>query len=383
MVKKTDKQNSTPYGLLAELTHRCPLRCAYCSNPVELLKPSRELQTEEWLKVLQQAHELGVVQLHLSGGEPLVRLDLETIVERATALSMYTNLITSGVDFTAKRARSLVDVGLASVQLSLQAADALLSGRIAGTDSFARKVEAAAIITEAGLPLSMNVVVHRLNLHQLEEIIDLCHAWGARRLELANTQFYGWAMLNRDTLLPSPEQLAAAETIYLQKKQLLEGKMEIIWVLSDYHEKSPKPCMGGWGSLQLTIAPDGTVMPCPAAGVITSLRFENVRQKDLSWIWHESESFNKFRGFDWMKEPCNSCDKRFEDFGGCRCQALMLTGDATNADPVCELSPQHRVVAEAVERSKAAERSEAVERSKAVERSEAAGKSSFKYRQFL
>jgi pyrroloquinoline quinone biosynthesis protein E len=333
-----------PYALLAELTHRCPLRCIYCSNPLELLAQTSELSTSLWFEVLTQARALGVVQVHLSGGEPLTRPDLDRIVERAAQLGIYSNLITSGLGLTDARAQKLSAAGLSHVQLSIQAADLQTADGIAGIAAFEKKKSAAEFICKAGLPFSMNAVLHRSNLAQVGDIIDLCRAWGAERLELANTQYYGWAMLNREALLPTAAELAQAESVYLQRKSQLQGEMELLWILSDYYEQFPKACMGGWGQLQLTVTPDGTVLPCQAAKAISSLPFENVRQRELSWIWNHSESFNKFRGFEWMKEPCHSCERKEIDFGGCRCQAFLLTGDAANTDPVCCWSPDRPAV---------------------------------------
>ncbi len=336
--------NPLPFALLAELTHRCPLRCTYCSNPLELLAQSAELTTDQWFEVLEQAQALGVVQVHFSGGEPLARADIERIVGRATELELYSNLITSGLGLTDSRAQRLSEAGLNNVQLSIQSSDRQISDSIAGIAAFEQKKRAAESIRRAGLPLSMNVVLHKTNLHQVGEIIDLCQVWGAERLELANTQYYGWALLNREALLPSPLDLALAETIYQQKKAQLENKMELLWILSDYYEQFPKACMGGWGKLQLTVTPDGTVLPCPAAKDITSIRFENIKEQNLDWIWNEAESFSQFRGVDWMKEPCVSCERKEIDFGGCRCQAFLLTGDAFNADPVCTKSPDRNTI---------------------------------------
>jgi PqqA peptide cyclase len=340
-----------PYALVAEVTHRCPLHCVYCSNALELKGEAAEMSTDEWLRTLDEAHALGVVQLHLSGGEPLVRSDLEQLVERGRKLEFYSNLITSGIGLSSERAHGLAQRGLDSVQLSVQAADAGVSDRIGGRKAFDEKRRAAESILQAGLPLSMNAVLHRLNLDQVEPIIDLCASWGAERLELANTQYYGWGLVNRDFLLPTRAQLTAGRAVYERKKAELQGKMELIWVLPDYYESFPKPCMGGWGQMHLTVSPDGTVLPCQAAASIKSLQFESVRERSLAWIWRESAAFNKFRGFDWMQEPCRSCDRRFQDFGGCRCQALALTGDAARTDPVCQWSPDHRLVTEAVQRA--------------------------------
>ncbi len=338
-----------PLSLVAEITHRCPLHCVYCSNPLELKHAEEELGTEQWVRVMREAHALGVVQWHFSGGEPLVRSDLERLVRQARELEFYTNLITSGAGLSAERAKSIAAAGLDSVQLSIQAADAGLADRVAGRKAHAEKCGAAAAIREAELPLSMNVVLHRLNLDQLEGIIDLCQAWGAERLELANTQYHGWGLLNREAMLPSRAQLATAFEVFQRKKAELYGRMELIWVLPDYYELFPKPCMGGWGRVHLTVSPDGTVLPCQAAESIRTLHFDNVRERDLGWIWRESDAFTKFRGFGWMTNPCQNCERRLEDFGGCRCQAFALTGSAERTDPVCQWAPEHDLVLAAVE----------------------------------
>src|SRR5262245_59338792 len=337
-----------PFALLAEVTHSCPLHCVYCSNPLELKRREQELSTEEWLRVFEEAQGLGVVQLHLSGGEPLDRTDIQELVGRASNLGFYTNLITSGVGLGKQKMQVLAESGLSSVQLSLQAATPALSDIIGGRKSYEEKREAARAIRESNLPLTINVVLHRYNLDQLEEIIDLCVSWGAERLELANTQYYGWALLNAEKLLPTPQQLVKAEAIYQQKKTALKGKVELIWVLVDYYQHYPKPCMGGWGRIQLTVTPDGTVLPCSAAGTIKTLSFDTVREHRLDWIWYHSPSFNKYRGSDWMPDPCRSCDRRLLDFGGCRCQAFALTGDAGQTDPVCHLAPSHHVIEEKI-----------------------------------
>jgi PqqA peptide cyclase len=289
-----------------------------------------------------------VVQLHLTGGEPLERRDLEVLVSSARDLGFYTNLITSGVGLHHERARRLAEKGLDSVQLSLQAATPKLSDLIGGRKSYQEKLEAARAVREANLPLTMNVVLHRNNLDELGEIIDLCVSWGAERLELANTQYYHWALINRERLLPTSEQLVRAEAVYRQKKAELKAQVELIWVLADYYEPYPKPCMGGWGRIQLTVTPNGTVLPCSAAGSIKTLHFENIRERSLDWIWYHSPALNKYRGFDWMPEPCRSCDRRHLDYGGCRCQAFALTGDAGQTDPICRWAPGHDLVEGAI-----------------------------------
>jgi len=339
---------SLPYALTAELTHRCPLHCPYCSNPIELQKRENELSTDEWLSVLEQANDLGVAQVHFTGGEPLLRPDLERLVRRARELGLYVNLITSGIGLTEDRLKHLSEAGIDSIQLSVQAASAELADSIAGFRSHELKRQAAQRIRERGLPLHMNVVLHRANLHQIEEIIELCADWGAERLELANAQYYGWALRNVYELLPRREQLQAAEAAYKRALERFGRRIELIWILPDYYEDFPKPCMGGWGRLSLTVAPDGRVLPCTASSDIRSLTFENVKERELGWIWHDSPSFNAYRGYDWMPEPCRSCERRELDYGGCRCQAFQLTGDARATDPVCVRSPHRGIVADRV-----------------------------------
>ncbi|WP_086850480.1 pyrroloquinoline quinone biosynthesis protein PqqE [Amycolatopsis kentuckyensis] len=335
---------SPPLGLLAELTHRCPLHCPYCSNPLELTARSAEMSTEDWLSVLSQARELGVLQVHMSGGEPLLRPDLPALVAHAHGLGCYVNLVTSGLGLTAARLDDLVERGLAHVQLSAQGATRERADRLAGAKAHDRKLAAAALVKEAGLPLSLNVVLHRQNHDQLAGIIELAERMGADRLELANTQYYGWALRNRDALMPTPAQLAAAEPLVRAAVSRLRGTMEIVYVVADYHEPYPKPCMYGWGARQLTVAPDGTVLPCPAASAISTLSLSSVRDTPLAEIWYRSSSFNAYRGEEWMSEPCRTCDRREIDFGGCRCQAFLLTGDAAATDPVCSRSPRRSTV---------------------------------------
>jgi PqqA peptide cyclase len=333
-----------PFGLLAELTHRCPLRCGYCSNPLELVKRKDELSTEEWFSVFDQARALGVLQVHLSGGEPLGRKDLPELVSHANSLGCYVNLVTSGLGLTAPRLADLVSRGVDHVQLSVQDADQAGADRIAGVRAHHHKLVAADLVRESGIPLTVNVVLHRRNLDDVAGLVALAERMGAQRLELANTQYYGWALRNRAALLPTKEQLAAADPVVAAARERLRGTMEIVYVIADYHEAHPKPCMYGWGARQLTVAPDGTVLPCPAASVITGLEVDNVRDKRLADIWHDSGSFTAYRGTDWMRDPCRSCARKEVDFGGCRCQAFQLTGDAANTDPVCSLSPLRSTV---------------------------------------
>ena len=333
-----------PYALLAELSYRCPLHCPYCSNPSRLRAES-ELTTDEWIRVIGEAGKLGVLQIGLSGGEPLVRPDLAAIVGAARETGLYTNLITSGIGLTESRVHELRDAGLESVQLSFQSDEARLGDEVAGTRAHDRKLAAAAAVRAAGISLSLNFVIHNRNIDRLREMIDLTERLGAERVELANVQYYGWAFLNRSALLPTRDQVARARQIAAEAKERLAGTIDILYVLPDYYETRPKPCLNGWGQRYLTVNPVGDVLPCPtAASAIPSLRFENVRIKSLAWIWSESESFNCFRGTEWMSEPCRSCPQKEIDFGGCRCQAALLTGDASNTDPVCDLTPDRRIV---------------------------------------
>jgi pyrroloquinoline quinone biosynthesis protein E len=333
-----------PWALLAELTHACPLHCGYCSNPLELTRRSQELPTESWVDLMRQAAGLGVVQTHLSGGEPLLRPDLEEIVSGAESAGIFTQLVTSGSGLDESRLSGLVTSGLRSVQLSVQHSDPVTSNRIAGSESFTAKEKAAALVKETGLPLGLNVVLHRHNLDAVDDIIDLGMKWGVDRIELANTQFYGWGLLNRTALMPTREQISRAAASVARRREELAGQIEIVWVVPDYFEGVAKPCMGGWGAISLTVAPDGTVLPCPAAASLPDLDAPSIRDHTLDWIWNRSGAFNLYRGNDWMAEPCRTCSRREEDFGGCRCQAFALTGDATRADPACALSPDHHIV---------------------------------------
>jgi len=333
-----------PYAFLAELTYRCPLRCPYCSNPTRV-RNDRELTTDEWCRVIREAAALGVLQIGFSGGEPLVRHDLADLVRGAREANLYTNLITSGVGLDENCAHELRDAGLDSVQLSFQSDEPVLADEIAGARAHQRKLDAAAEIRAAGISLSLNFVIHRRNIDRLPQMIELTEALGAERVELANVQFYGWAFLNRAALLPTQEQVARAREVATTAKARLAGTIDIFYVLPDYYETRPKPCLNGWGQRYLTVNPLGDVLPCQtASSAIPDLRFENVRARSLDWIWRESESFNRFRGTEWMPEPCRSCPQKEIDFGGCRCQAALLTGNAANTDPVCTLSANRAYV---------------------------------------
>ena len=339
--------NFRPYALLAELTYQCPLHCPYCSNPAEYPQGALDLTTEEWRRVFAEAAQLGVLHLGLSGGEPLARRDLAEIVAAARSAGLYSNLITSAVGLDRKRLHDLRDGGLDSIQISLQADEAELGDIIAGTKAHARKLEAARLVKESGLPLSLNVVLHRRNIDRLAKIIALAESLDAVRLELANVQYYGWGHLNQQQLMPTRAQVEAALRVAEEAKLRLAGKTDVIYVLPDYYETRPKPCMQGWGRRYLTVNPIGNVLPCPNATSIPGLHFENVRQHSLEWIWNESAAFNAFRGTDWMPLPCRECPQREIDFGGCRCQAALLTGDDHATDPVCTLGP-HRDVVDAI-----------------------------------
>jgi len=335
---------SYPTTLLAEITHRCPLHCPYCSNPMELVRAQEELSTADWKRVIGEARDLGVLQLGLSGGEPLVRPDVEELAALARSLGLYTTLVTSGVGLTRPRAVKLRDAGLEHIQISVQDTDEATADRVAGMSAVRQKRAAAAIVRELGFAFSVNVVLHRANLDRLGEIIDLAAEWGADRLELANTQYYGWALANRRALLPSRDQVAAGARIAEQAARVHAGRMQILYVLPDYHEAAPKPCYGGWGAVYMVVMPDGRVLPCHGATHITTLQFDSARDRPLRWIWESSPAFQAYRGDDWMQEPCRSCPRKAIDFGGCRCQAFALTGDAAAADPVCTLSPARGLI---------------------------------------
>jgi PqqA peptide cyclase len=340
-----------PLWLLLELTYRCPLHCVFCYNPTDFARTGPELPTADWLRVLREARALGAVQLGLSGGEPLVREDLEAIVAEAHGLGFYINLITSGVGLTRTRIAALKAAGLDHIQLSFQDSTREMNDFLSSTRTFELKAQVAALIREYGYPMVLNVVLHRLNIDHVGEILEMAEALGAQYVELANTQYYGWAWLNREQLMPSRAQIERAEEATRRYRERADRSMRIFFVVPDYFERRPKACMNGLGSIFLTVTPDGTALPCHAARMLPGLDFPNVKSADLERIWFESPAFNQFRGDSWMKEPCRSCPERTKDFGGCRCQAYLLTGDAANADPVCDLSPHHHLVAEVVARA--------------------------------
>jgi len=340
-----------PLWLLLELTYRCPLHCVFCYNPTDFAKTGAELDTADWLRVLGEARALGAVQLGLSGGEPLARDDLEVIVAEAHKLGFYSNLITSGVGLNETRIRALKEAGLDHIQLSFQDSTQKMNDFLSSTRTFDLKSKVAALIKKYDYPMVLNVVLHAHNIDHVEDILQLADRLGAQYVELANTQYYGWAMINRDQLLPSREQVERAERVAQRYRDRDGQKMRIYFVVPDYFENRPKPCMNGLGSVFLTITPDGTALPCHAARMLPGLEFPNVRSAGIDEIWYESASFNRYRGDDWMREPCRSCPEKQRDFGGYRCQAYLLTGDAANADPVCDRSPHHHIVVSAVERA--------------------------------
>lgn len=333
-----------PYTLVAELTYRCPLQCLYCSNPVTTAGHGADLDSETWQRVFADAETLGVMQVNLTGGEPLLRTDLEALVTAAHGAGLYTNLITSGVPLSAERLERLHACGLDSFQLSFQDTGAQAAAAMAGGEFLERKLAVAEWVRRLGLPLTVNVVLHRGNIDRVHEFVELAERLGADRLELANTQYLGWALTNRHALLPTRAAIDHARRIAEDARVRLKGTMEILYVMPDYHTSRPRACMGGWGRRYIVVAPDGRVLPCHQAHSIPTLTFESVRDRALAEIWEHSPALAVFRGEDWMPHPCRSCDRRAIDFGGCRCQAFHLTGDARAVDPACALSPQHHLI---------------------------------------
>ena len=333
-----------PLALIAEITHRCPLHCVYCSNPLELAAASAEMSTTEWIAIFQQAAHLGMLHAHFTGGEPLARPDLTELIAGARAAGLYTNLITSGIGLAEARLQALAGAGLDHIQISFQDSREEAANWIAGAKAHAHKVELSRLIRQHKIAFTVNLVVHRQNIGHIEEMIAFIEQLAPDRMEIAHTQYYGWALRNRAALLPTLAQLEkAVETVAAAEKRLA-GRIRIDSVVPDYYARFPKACMGGWGRRLMLINPTGKVLPCHAAEVIPGLEFENVRRQTLEFIWKESPSFQRFRGEEWMPEPCRSCDQRAEDFGGCRCQALLLTGNATATDPACSLAPAHYII---------------------------------------
>jgi pyrroloquinoline quinone biosynthesis protein E len=365
-----------PLALIAELTHRCPLRCVYCSNPLEQAARKQELTTDEWQSVFEQAAAMGALHVHFTGGEPLLRADLIDLVAHARAKGLYVNLITSGVGLSEEKLSALVTAGLDHIQLSFQDFDEEGANEIAGVRALAKKIEAAQLIRATDLAFTVNLVVHRRNIDRLEQMIAFAEGLGPQRIEIANVQYYGWALKNRDLLLPTREQVdRSLETLKRTKRRMSSAakaaadseslnaglkarstqkqNISIDFVTPDYYGKYPKPCMGGWGRRLMLVGPTGRAMPCHAAAVIPNIEFDNVREHSLNWIWEESAAFQMFRGTEWMQEPCGSCPRQSQDFGGCRCQAFLLTGDASATDPVCTLSPQRTLVDTIVQKANA------------------------------
>jgi PqqA peptide cyclase len=352
-----------PIAMLAELTHRCPLSCPYCSNPLQLARRDAELDTETWARVFREAAEIGVLQLHLSGGEPASRRDLAELTAAAREAGLYTNLITSGVGLNERRLRELDEAGLDHVQLSLQGVNPKTADLIGGYDGgFRRKMAVAQMIAEIGFPLTLNAVMHRINLDDLPETIDMAVALGARRLEVACVQFHGWAVKNRRALMPARAQVDAAKAEVARAREAHRGTLVIDFVPPDYHSDFPKACMGGWGSSGINVTPEGKVLPCHAAETIPHLTFQTVTEAHLGAIWRDGAAFNAYRGTNWLPEPCQSCERRDIDFGGCRCQALAILGDAAATDPICRKSPHRHLIDAAIEEAPPGEAPELVYR---------------------
>lgn len=330
-----------PLSLIAEVTHRCPLHCLYCSNPLELKRTEEELSTEDWKRIFQQAAELGILHAHLTGGEPLARKDLPELVRAAHSAGLYVNMVTSGVGLSEERLATLVDAGLEHLQLSFQDLDEESANHIAGTRAHALKLALIPTLKKFPIAFTVNLVVHRMNLDRLEAFIELAEQLGPDRLEIAHVQYYGWALKNRSLLMPTQEQVDRSLPVIEAAKQRLQGRIHVEAVFPDYFGSFPKACMGGWGRQMILIDPVGQALPCHSAAIIPGLQFDNVREHDLAWIWQSSSAFERFRGDAWMSKTCLACPRKERDFGGCRCQAFLLTGDAEAIDPVCSYSPDH------------------------------------------
>ena len=330
---------NSPLALVAELTHRCPLHCVYCSNPLEMLRRDTELSTQEWSRIFQEANQLGVLQADLTGGEPLARPDIIDLVRAARSAGLYVSLITSGMPLDEPRLRCLLEAGLDHLQLSFQGAHEETANQISGTKAHAHKLRVLQWLAQMSIAVTLNFVIHRQNIDQIEDLLALAESSSATRVEFANVQYYGWAFANREHLLPTRAQLDRSLEVLKKAEERLRGKIRIEYVVPDYYARYPKACVGGWGRKLILITPSGDALPCHAAQIIPGLQFSNIKQHSLREIWGSSAAFQKFRGEDWMQEPCKSCDRRALDFGGCRCQALLLAADAAATDPVCSFSP--------------------------------------------
>ena len=352
-VNQAGHELTPPLWLLCELTYKCPLQCPYCSNPTDIAAYKDELSTDDWIRVMREARAMGAAQIGFSGGEPLVRKDLEILIAEARKLGFYSNLITSGVGMDEDRIKAFKEAGLDHIQISFQASNEELNNFLGGTKTFEHKIEMARLVKKYEYPMVLNIVIHRQNIDQMTDILDMVVSLKADYVELASTQYYGWSLHNIDQLLPTHDQLKRAEKIAHEYQDRYNDQMKIIYVVPDYFEDRPKKCMNGWGNIFLTIAPDGVALPCHSARQLPGLDLPNVRDLSIQDIWNESNDFNKFRGMDWMKEPCRSCDEKEKDLGGCRCQAYMMTGDATNADPICSKSSNHQALLDDVKRIEA------------------------------
>ena len=342
-----------PLWLLAEITYRCPLHCAFCYNPTDYADHTKnELNTDEWIKVLRDARKMGALQLGISGGEPLLRDDIEDIVTEANQLGYYSNLITSGVGLTEKRIDAFKAGGLDHIQLSMHDITEEISNFVTDTKTFKLKQKVAAMIKDRGYPMVLNVVIHRYNIGHIKEILEMAEKLGADYVELANTQYYGWSLINRNQLMPTKEQIDEAEKITNEFREYIGNKMKIFFVVPDYYAERPKKCMNGWGEVFMIVTANGDVLPCHSARVLPNIDFPNVKNDQLNEIWYDSSAFNKYRGDGWMKEPCRSCSEKENDLGGCRCQAFLLSGDAEGADPICTKSPHRHLIDQALEDSK-------------------------------
>lgn len=346
-----NNKSSLPLWLNAEITYKCPLHCVFCYNPLNYSKHDNELDTESWIRVFSEARKLGSVQLGLSGGEPMLRKDIEILIEESCKLGFFTNLITSGIGLTEEKIDNFKKYGLGQIQLSFQDSTKELNDFLSSTKTFELKSKVAKLIKKYNYPMVLNVVLHRLNIDHIEEILNMALEMQADHVELANTQYYAWAYLNRENLIPTKDQILNAEKKLEEFRKKVGNKMKLYFVLPDYYETRPKACMNGWGTTFLNIAADGVALPCHEARMLPKIDLPNVRDHSIDWIWNESSLFNKYRGFDWMEEPCKSCNEKEKDFGGCRCQAFLITGNPDSTDPICDKSPNHNIITEDVKKA--------------------------------